>query len=74
MLKGVFEPKGYSLEHNPIQAIMINGELRFKTLDHAIDFVEMHARAINTNKGDVIYEVFYERDSDNSMHVGHFWY
>ncbi len=58
---------------------MVDGKLRFKELDDAINYIEMHQKAstVNVNAHDVIYEVYYERewhDRPVHQHVGHFWY
>ena len=54
---------------------MVDGKLRFKEMDDAVNYIEMHQNcsSVNINAHDVIYEVYYERE-DAHLHCGHFWY
>lgn len=55
--------------------IFSDGKTRLKTMDDAINLVQMHVQTCNVTAHDVIYEVYYSpKNNTPDQHVGHYWY
>jgi len=63
----------YDMSENGCMGWMDSGKLHFRSIKDSVEFIELHARCINVEAVDVVYDI-YHLGEHSEIQCGHFWY